>query len=123
VKNVNIFHLEYFELNKRDEKAHNYFYHQIPGQYVWKNKRWETRQEHFNTLGRMYHVSPNQGDLFYLRILLCNVKGATDFSELYSFENIVYATYKEACFARGLIKGKIFFIISNKFSYKMTPSG
>jgi hypothetical protein len=34
----------------------------------------------------MYHVSPNQGDLFYLRILLCNVKGATDFSELFSLK-------------------------------------
>jgi hypothetical protein len=54
----------------------------------------------------MYHVSPSQGDVFYLRILLCNVKGAKDFSELFSFDNIVYGTYKEACFARGLIKGE-----------------
>jgi hypothetical protein len=59
----------------------------------------------------MYQVSPSQGDLFYLRILLCNVKGSKDFSELYSFENIDYKTYKEACFARGLIKGKNSLII------------
>jgi hypothetical protein len=35
--------------------------------------------------------------------LLCNVKGAKSFKELYTFNNEPYESYKEACLARGLI--------------------
>jgi hypothetical protein len=90
-------------LNERDPEARKYFYRQIPRYYVWTNQSWKTRQRHFNTLGRVRTVSPTEGDCFYLRILLCNVKGARSFQELFKFNDETYGTYKAACLARGLI--------------------
>jgi ATP-dependent DNA helicase PIF1 len=91
-------------LNDRDEEARKYFYREIPRHYVWQKQSWKKRKQHFNTLGRVRHVSPNEGDCFYLRILLCHVKGARNFEELYEFNEFKYPNYKEACLARELIR-------------------
>jgi ATP-dependent DNA helicase PIF1 len=98
------FYLDYFELNKREEEARKYFYREIPRYYVWQRQSWKKRKQHFNTLGRVRHVSPNEGDCFYLRILLCHVKGARSFEELYEFDDIKHSNYKEVCLARELIR-------------------
>jgi hypothetical protein len=90
-------------LNKRDPGAKKYYYREIPRHYVWNKQFWKTRERHFNTLGRVRTVSPSEGDCFYLRILLCNVKGACSFKELFTFNDDTFGSYKEVCLARGLI--------------------
>ena len=52
----------------------------------------------------MYFASPAQGERFYLRLLLTAVTGATSFLDLYTFDNVVYDTFREACLARGLLE-------------------
>ena len=52
----------------------------------------------------MQQASPKEGERFYLRILLCHVKGAIDHDDLYNFEEKRYGSYKEVCVARGLIQ-------------------
>lgn len=52
----------------------------------------------------MYTVSPRESDRYYLRLLLNNVKGATGYSDLKTYNFYLHKTFGEACLARGLIK-------------------
>ena len=40
---------------------------------------------------------------FFLRLLLLHVKGARSFADLRTFEDITFATYREATYVRQLI--------------------
>ncbi|XP_026410263.1 ATP-dependent DNA helicase PIF7-like [Papaver somniferum] len=55
----------------------------------------------------MYFVSPNAGELYYLRMLLTNVRGAHSFDGLRTVTNgeacTVHDTFKEACIALGIL--------------------
>ena len=54
-------------------------------------------------IGHIYYVHPTGGELYYLRMLLMIVKGATSYEDLRTFEGVVYGTFTEACAARGLV--------------------
>ncbi|XP_029177077.1 uncharacterized protein LOC114945157 [Nylanderia fulva] len=104
--------MDYFELNKRDVDAHQYVYTDIPLYYVFKKvildgkqiSRWEKRQSKFNCIGRMYSVSPTEIELFHLRILLLNIKGATSYNALKTVNGVLHQTFTSACLALGLIE-------------------
>ena len=51
----------------------------------------------------MYSVSPSQVELFRLRLLLLNYRGAKSFDELKNVSGVQYMTFSEACLALGLI--------------------
>nr|GEZ72138.1 AT hook motif protein, putative [Tanacetum cinerariifolium] len=91
--------LAWFELNKIDTKEQDLLY-VIPKYYVWKakEKQWTPRKQGVS-IGRVHHVPLNWGELFYLRIMLNKFKGATS-------DNVKYPTYKEACYAYGLLHDK-----------------
>ena len=74
--------------------------------WVQKHRRWTKRRNHQTapTIGRVVSVSPRQGDVFYLRMLLHHVPGATSFAELRTVGGVVCATHKEACRLRGLLQ-------------------
>ncbi|XP_033229064.1 uncharacterized protein LOC117180683 [Belonocnema kinseyi] len=75
--------LAYFALNQRDHKARDFTYAEIPSHYVFKKEanvdtsNWVIRKAQFNVIGKMYPTSPNQVELFHLRLLLITVKGAS----------------------------------------------
>jgi hypothetical protein len=52
----------------------------------------------------MYYVHPTAGELYYLRMLLMIVKGATNYADIRSFNGKVYTTFRETCEARGLLE-------------------
>jgi len=52
----------------------------------------------------MYYVHPAAGELYYLRMLLMIIKGATNYPDVRTFNNRVYSTFREACEARGLLE-------------------
>ena len=81
-------------------------YQDFPEFYVYDetNRVYSRRKERSNTIGRIYFIQPNQGDIFYLRMLLTTVRGASSFNELKTFEHIRYDTFKESCAARGLLR-------------------
>lgn len=45
-----------------------------------------------------------QGERHYLRILLSEVKGATSFADMRTFQGVTHDTFKQAAIARGLLE-------------------
>lgn len=100
----------YFDANgsKDDEKrqlANEVLYEDFPSKFVFKSgrdgTRWEVRQKQ-DVTGRILPVHPSNQELFYLRVLLKNVKGAKSFEELRTYKGQDCGTNKAACVARGL---------------------
>lgn len=52
----------------------------------------------------MVYAHPTSGERFYLRLLLNFVVGPKSFEEIRTVDEVVYPTYKEACFQRGLLE-------------------
>jgi hypothetical protein len=81
-------------------------YQDMPLKFTWnKTKRiWSPMKDKCFCLGRMYYAHPSSGECFFLCLLLTAVKGATSFEHLHTMDDVVYNTFKEACFARGLLE-------------------
>ncbi|KAF0298389.1 hypothetical protein FJT64_004256 [Amphibalanus amphitrite] len=56
------------------------------------------------TIGRVVSLTPRHGDVFYLRVLLHHVPGATTFADLRTVDGQVCDTHQEACRRRGLLQ-------------------
>ncbi|CDO77896.1 hypothetical protein BN946_scf184952.g8 [Trametes cinnabarina] len=85
--------------------ARQYTYQEFPQHFTWKKetRSWGLRRSGFS-LGRMYFVSPNAGELFYLRWLLTIRTGATSFEALRTVNGIVHPTFHATCLALGLLE-------------------
>ena len=70
---------------------------------MWQDNSWHPRRNQCLTVGRIYVVGFHDSELFYLRRLLCIVRGATSFDDLRSFMGVIYPTFKETCAARGML--------------------
>lgn len=99
----------FFDLTTRDQRAKQLLYHEIPEHYCWdqSSKSWKTRTNKKNVLARMYSANPSEGERYYLRVLLCHMKGPTSFENLKLFNGVTYPTYKEAAIARGLLENDL----------------
>jgi hypothetical protein len=58
----------------------------------------------------MHFVPPGSGPKFYLRTLLGYARGPTSFNDLLTVNNVKYNSYKDACFAMGLMNDDTQFI-------------
>lgn len=95
--------LEWFALNRRDPRARQYKYIQIPEHYCFKGNSWFEREKTTMAVGRMYGVSTNNAELFALRSMLDCVAGAQSFEDLTCIDGHIYPTFRQACEAYGLI--------------------
>ncbi|XP_074300899.1 uncharacterized protein LOC141632235 [Silene latifolia] len=79
-------------------------YCEFPTKFVWKKKlhQWSLRKKGF-TIGRLVHVPPQCGELYFMRVLLNHVKGPKCFEDIRTVNNFVHPTFREACYALGLI--------------------
>ncbi|KAJ0735159.1 hypothetical protein HanPI659440_Chr11g0428861 [Helianthus annuus] len=95
---------QWFALNNRDAVARKLTYAEIPTQYVWQgdNKVWKKRFER-TAVGRIVYCNPAAGPKYYLRMLLGIVRGPRSFEEIKTVDGVMYETYKEACYAYGLL--------------------
>eukprot|EP00122_Pirum_gemmata_P013091 Pgem_evm1s12180 len=93
-------------MNSQDANARNFLYHEIPEHYSWeaKNKKWKKRKRNSETIGRIAFVSPELGELYYLRLLLLHVKGPTSFDHIKVVNDIQYPNYQDTCYALGLLQ-------------------
>ncbi|XP_073133484.1 uncharacterized protein [Henckelia pumila] len=96
---------EFFKMNCSPELRGKYLYHEFP-QHRWiqNQRKWVRRTGYNKVVGRIYVVSPSQGERFYLRILLNHIRGPTFFEELMTINDIMCPTFKEAAERRRLLQ-------------------
>ncbi|KAI5382125.1 hypothetical protein KIW84_UN0148 [Lathyrus oleraceus] len=97
---------QFFALNLRDPQARKYLYREIPEHYCW-NKRgmeWHRRRSTRKVIGRIYTVSPSEGDKFYLRLLLSHVTGPTSWEYLLTNNGMTFSTFKKSAEDRGFLE-------------------
>ncbi|KAF7832196.1 PIF1-like helicase [Senna tora] len=96
--------LAWFEANKRFPKAKCLTYAQLPTQFVFKpdSREWNERKSGYS-IGRLYYIPLGRGELHYLRVLLTFTKVATCYEGIKTINCVVYTTFKDACYAMGLL--------------------
>nr|CAE76063.1 B1340F09.1 [Oryza sativa Japonica Group] len=80
-------------------------YIEFPKYWTWHNKEkyWDGRRGASRRIGRIAHVSPSQGEAYYLRMLLHIVRGPRSFAEIRTVSSVEYPTFRAACEALGLL--------------------
>ena len=98
---------EFFHMNATDERAKTLkcTYKEFPEHFVWKpGKRiWDIRQQR-GSIGRIVTANPSEGERYFLRLLLLNVKGPTSFDDLKTVDGVYVNTFREAAIMRGLFE-------------------
>ncbi|XP_047978732.1 uncharacterized protein LOC125220620 [Salvia hispanica] len=94
--------LGWMEANKIYSEGRNLTYGEFPTKFVWKKDHWQPRKQRYS-IGRLFYVAPGSGDMYYLRCLLNVVKGATCYEDLRFVNGVQYDTFRDACFALGLL--------------------
>ncbi|CAG7898481.1 unnamed protein product, partial [Brassica rapa] len=91
------------EANCKYLEARGLTYAEFPTRFVWvqKTREWKPRDKGF-AIGRITYVPPKYRE-YYLRVLLNIVKGPRSYEEIRTVKGIVYKTYKDACYALGLL--------------------
>ncbi|KAF8048405.1 hypothetical protein N665_2526s0001 [Sinapis alba] len=69
---------------------------------VMSRKVWNLRKKGF-AFGRLAPVSPNSGQLYYLRVLINKVKGPRCYNDIKTVKGIILPSYEEACYELGLL--------------------
>ena len=106
---------EFFALCRIDNFAKTLLYVDVPKYYTWDKKAWNRKKQgtdvaghpgvkEAHVLGRVYTISPRQGECFYLRLLLHHVRGPQSFSELRTVNGDLCSSFREACFKLGLLE-------------------
>ncbi|XP_073152070.1 uncharacterized protein [Henckelia pumila] len=97
---------EFFKMNCDSQLTGKYLYQEFPQYYTWikAGKKWIRRRSNNKVVGRVYVVSPSEGERFYLRVLLNHVRGPRSFEELMTVNEVRYSTFKEAAKNRGLLQ-------------------
>ncbi|XP_038719916.1 uncharacterized protein LOC120012542 [Tripterygium wilfordii] len=95
---------EWMRTNSWSESAKNLTYSSFPSEWVWnaKYKEWTPRQRG-QSIGRMFYVHPNSGELYYLRLLLNVQKGPTSYVDIRTVAGFVHSTFQSACMALVLL--------------------
>ncbi|XP_074375138.1 uncharacterized protein LOC141716868 [Apium graveolens] len=98
--------IQWFLNNRCDPRGLHLTFVTYPTQYRWEGseKCWYGRQQKMDVVGRMIAAHPSSGECFYMRLLLNIVAGAKSFEDIRTVNGIIYDTYKEACFQRGLLE-------------------
>ena len=98
-------------VGKNGKRARECLYAEIPAYFTWdgENKAFKKRTRGFS-IGRIHYVSRKMEDEYFLRVLLNIVRGPTSYAEIKTYDGVVYKTFKEACFARGILDDDQVFI-------------
>jgi hypothetical protein len=95
---------EWFSANRRFPSARELTYIEFLTKWVWvkKYKEWCPRKGP-TKIGRAIYINRSCGELYYLRMLLNNAKGATSYEDLQTISGVLYPTYKDVCQAMSLL--------------------
>ena len=106
---------EFFVLCQSDDFARTLLYQEVPQYYTWSRKTWNRRKQgkdvaghpgvkEAQVIGRVYTISPRQGECFYLRLLLHHVRGPQSFADLRTVEGDLCSSFRDACLRLGLLE-------------------
>ncbi|XP_021717622.1 uncharacterized protein LOC110685399 [Chenopodium quinoa] len=97
---------EYFAMNATIDGGVNLLYNDFPEHYTWNSsvKEWKDRKNALTIVGRISFVLPAEGERYYLRLLLLNVRNSTSFTDLRTVDNYVCATFQETAKRLGLLE-------------------
>ncbi|KAI7963142.1 hypothetical protein MJO28_001236 [Puccinia striiformis f. sp. tritici] len=100
---------EFFRLNKLNAigwgtPARSLLYHEIPRWFRWaKGKRFKGRKQNSEMIGRLFYASINEGERYFLRLLLLHVLGPTSFEDLRTVDGIIFPNFRAAADQLGLL--------------------
>ena len=119
--------MAWFKLNEKKTEARQYLYIEIPKHYKFEKgkRKWKKRKRNYSNrvIARMYPVDPKKKELFYLRMLLQHVRGATSFENIRKVNGIQYDNNEKACRALGLIPNdEIYFTMMEEVSKLNFPN-
>ncbi|GKA41174.1 putative diphthine methyl ester synthase [Tanacetum coccineum] len=80
---------------------------------------WEWKKQGY-AVGRIHQVPPSLGEAYYLRVLLNKVKGKTSWEEIRTVEGKLYYSFRDACFAMGLLDDDKEYIEAIKEGYRIS---
>ncbi|XP_019183823.1 PREDICTED: uncharacterized protein LOC109178738 [Ipomoea nil] len=94
----------WFVANQKFKEASLLTYIEMPTKFVWKKdiREWHPRKKG-SSIGRIFYVPPALGEIYYLRCLLNIVRGPTSFKDIRTVNGVEYLTFRDACYARGLL--------------------
>lgn len=95
--------LAWFEANKLYLFARELKYTDSPQKFIFKTHILGSPKNKDLAIGRIMHCPPSRRDDYYLRMLRNCQRGCTCYKDIKMVNNIVYPTYKEACYALGLL--------------------
>ncbi|XP_070054281.1 uncharacterized protein [Nicotiana tomentosiformis] len=119
--------IEFFTMNNKNEDAMNLnlLYREFPEYFVWSAtyKMWSRRQQGY-AIGRVVTCHPTEGERYYLRLLLMNVRGPKSYKNLRTVNGIMCDTFREAAEKRGflLCDNNLIECMSEAVSYQMPHS-
>lgn len=95
---------EWCGVNQRNPRARSLTYYEFPSECSWDNnaRSWEDRKRG-RKIGHLCYVHPSSDELYYLRILIMIVRGTICYTDVRSYNNTIFDTFKQACAARGLL--------------------
>lgn len=97
---------EFFLMNRinKDAKELKLLYKEFPEYFVWSpsNKMWSRRRRGI-VIGRIVTCHPTEGERYYLRLLLMNIRGPKSYEDLHRVNGKCYDTFREAAEKRGLL--------------------
>ncbi|XP_072077873.1 uncharacterized protein [Arachis hypogaea] len=85
--------------------ARSLIYAEFPTKFVWKDdsSKWFPRKKGF-AIGRLTHVHVVNTEEYYQRLLLNTQRECMSFRDIRIVGGTIYATYRDACFALGLLQ-------------------
>ncbi|XP_021742722.1 uncharacterized protein LOC110708803 [Chenopodium quinoa] len=97
---------KFFAKNVASEAGLGYLYGEFCEHYTWDNngKKWSQRVQNKLSIGRLAFVYPVEGERFFLRLLLLNVRSHRAFEDLRTVNGHLYPTFQEAVVKLGLIE-------------------
>ncbi|XP_019236913.1 PREDICTED: uncharacterized protein LOC109217133 [Nicotiana attenuata] len=115
---------EFFAMNATDEHAiaMQLLYKEFPKYFVWSPgyRTWTCRQKR-NVIGRVVTYHPTEGERYYLRLLLMNVRGPKSYEDLRIVNEVPCSTFRESAEKRGLLycNNSLIECMSEAVSYQM----
>jgi len=96
---------EYFSMNKINLHARQHLYKNFPEKFVWdKNTKSGNLRKRKDVVGHIITANLDEGERYYLRLLLNHIKGAMSFTDLKIVNGKEASSFQETALLHGLLQ-------------------